>query len=57
VIIEGDSSGEFVQLDPPRPEAWAAASATWWIESWWSVERGPDGLEEVRRRVEVGPPH
>jgi len=56
MVIEGDSSSEFVQLDPPEPEAWAAAGATWWIESWWSVERGPNGLEEVRRRVEAGPP-
>ncbi|HEX7163881.1 MAG TPA: LLM class flavin-dependent oxidoreductase [Trebonia sp.] len=40
----------------PEPEAWAAVGATWWIESWWSVERGPDGLDEVRRRVEAGPP-
>jgi alkanesulfonate monooxygenase SsuD/methylene tetrahydromethanopterin reductase-like flavin-dependent oxidoreductase (luciferase family) len=56
VIVEADSSGEFLQLDPPEPAAWAAAGATWWIESWWSVERGPDGLTEVRRRVEAGPP-
>lgn len=56
VIVEADSSGEFLQLDPPEPAAWAAAGTTWWIESWWSVERGPDGLTEVRRRVEAGPP-
>jgi alkanesulfonate monooxygenase SsuD/methylene tetrahydromethanopterin reductase-like flavin-dependent oxidoreductase (luciferase family) len=56
VIIEGDSTGEFVQLDPPEPRAWAAAGTTWWIESWWTIERGPDGLAEVRRRVEAGPP-
>ncbi len=56
VIIEGDSTREFVQLDPPEPAAWAAAGATWWIESWWTVERGPDGLAEVRRRIEAGPP-
>jgi alkanesulfonate monooxygenase SsuD/methylene tetrahydromethanopterin reductase-like flavin-dependent oxidoreductase (luciferase family) len=56
VIIEADSTGEFVQLDPPAPEAWAAAGATWWIESWWTIERGPEGLAEVRRRIEAGPP-
>jgi len=56
VIIEGDSSGEFVQLDPPEPQAWAAAGATWWIESWWTIQRGPDGLAELRRRIEAGPP-
>jgi hypothetical protein len=56
VILEGDSSGEFVQLDPPDPAAWAAAGATWWVESWWSVPTGPEGLAEVRRRVQAGPP-
>jgi alkanesulfonate monooxygenase SsuD/methylene tetrahydromethanopterin reductase-like flavin-dependent oxidoreductase (luciferase family) len=56
VVIEGDSTREFVQLDPPEPAAWAAAGATWWIESWWTVERGPAGLAEVRRRIEAGPP-
>ena len=56
VIIEGDASGEFVQRNPPDPASWAAAGATWWIESWWSSERGEAGLAEVRRRVEAGPP-
>jgi alkanesulfonate monooxygenase SsuD/methylene tetrahydromethanopterin reductase-like flavin-dependent oxidoreductase (luciferase family) len=56
VVIEADSTGEFVQLDPPDPASWAAAGATWWVESWWSVEPGPAGLAEVRRRVEAGPP-
>ena len=56
VVLEGDSSGEFVQLDPPDPAAWAAAGATWWVESWWSLPTGPEGLAEVRRRVEAGPP-
>ena len=56
VVIEGDSTREFVQLDPPRPAVWAAAGATWWIESWWTIERGSAGLAEVRRRIEAGPP-
>jgi alkanesulfonate monooxygenase SsuD/methylene tetrahydromethanopterin reductase-like flavin-dependent oxidoreductase (luciferase family) len=56
IVIEADSSGEFVQLDPPDPQSWAAAGATWWVESWWSIERGRAGLAEVRRRVEAGPP-
>jgi len=56
VIIEGDSTGEFVQREPPHPASWEAAGATWWIESWWSVERGETGLAEVRRRIEAGPP-
>ena len=46
VIIEGDSTGEFVQREPPDPASWAAAGATWWIESWWTIERGEAGLAE-----------
>ena len=56
VVIEGDSTREFVQLDPPEPAAWAAAGATWWVESWWTIKPGADGLAEVRRRIEAGPP-
>jgi alkanesulfonate monooxygenase SsuD/methylene tetrahydromethanopterin reductase-like flavin-dependent oxidoreductase (luciferase family) len=56
VILEGDSSREFIQLDPPDPASWAAAGATWWIESWWTIQRGPDGLAETRRRIQTGPP-
>jgi alkanesulfonate monooxygenase SsuD/methylene tetrahydromethanopterin reductase-like flavin-dependent oxidoreductase (luciferase family) len=55
VIIEGDSSGEFVRLDPPDPKAWETAGATWWIESWWGRPDRAD-LPEIRRRIEAGPP-
>jgi|SRR5271165_2401294 len=56
VVIEADSTGEFIQLKPPDPASWAAAGATWWVESWWTIEPGPEGLAEVRRRVQAGPP-
>ena len=56
VVIEGDASGEFMQREPADPASWEAAGATWWIESWWSVERSGAGLAEVRRRIEAGPP-
>src|SRR6476661_443356 len=55
VVVEGDSSGEFVQLEG-RPADWEHAGGTWWVESWWSVPAGPAGRAEVRRRVEAGPP-
>jgi alkanesulfonate monooxygenase SsuD/methylene tetrahydromethanopterin reductase-like flavin-dependent oxidoreductase (luciferase family) len=56
VVIEADSSGEFIQLQPPDPASWKAAGATWWVESWWSIEPGGDGLAEVRRRIQARPP-
>ncbi len=56
VVIEGDSTREFVRLDPPDPAAWAAAGATWWIESWWTIKPGAEGLAELRHRIEAGPP-
>jgi hypothetical protein len=56
VVIEADSWGAFTSLEPADPAAWEQAGATWWIESWWDVPQGPDGLAEVRRRVEAGPP-
>ena len=55
VVVEGDTVGGWVEQVAPLPE-WEAAGATWWVESWWNVERGPDGLAEVRRRIAAGPP-
>ncbi|MEO5743577.1 MAG: LLM class flavin-dependent oxidoreductase, partial [Terracoccus sp.] len=56
VVIEADSYGGFTSLEPVGQDAWSQAGATWWVESWWDVPQGPDGLAEVRRRVEAGPP-
>lgn len=55
VVVEGDSTGEFVRLEGD-PADWEAAGATWWVESWWTVPPGEEGLAEVRRRVSAGPP-
>jgi alkanesulfonate monooxygenase SsuD/methylene tetrahydromethanopterin reductase-like flavin-dependent oxidoreductase (luciferase family) len=55
VVVEADSSGEFVQLEG-TPADWEQAGGTWWVESWWSLQPGPDGLAELRRRIEAGPP-
>jgi alkanesulfonate monooxygenase SsuD/methylene tetrahydromethanopterin reductase-like flavin-dependent oxidoreductase (luciferase family) len=56
VVIEADSWGSFTSLEPAEPTAWEEAGATWWIESWWDMPQGPEGLAEVRRRVAAGPP-
>lgn len=55
VVVEGDTFGGFGDVHGPAAE-WAAAGATWWVESWWDVAEGPDGLAEVRRRIASGPP-
>jgi hypothetical protein len=55
VVVEGDTIGGWAETTGSFAD-WEAAGATWWIESWWNVERGPDGLAEVRRRIAAGPP-
>ena len=55
VVVEGDTFGGWVESGALVAD-WKAAGATWWVESWWNVERGPDGLAEVRRRIAAGPP-
>ena len=55
VVVEGDSHGDFGDVHG-SPGPWAKAGATWWLESWWDVPPGPDGVAELRRRVAAGPP-
>jgi alkanesulfonate monooxygenase SsuD/methylene tetrahydromethanopterin reductase-like flavin-dependent oxidoreductase (luciferase family) len=56
IIVEGmtpgdDPSGARAVLEP-----WAAAGATWWLESMWSAPAEGDHGEAVRRRIAAGPP-
>ncbi|HET8601228.1 MAG TPA: LLM class flavin-dependent oxidoreductase [Segeticoccus sp.] len=55
VAVEGDTFGDFGDVHG-SPEPWADAGATWWVESWWDLPEGPDGVAELRRRVAAGPP-
>ncbi|WP_186526083.1 hypothetical protein [Leekyejoonella antrihumi] len=34
----------------------ADAGVTWWVESWWDLPEGPDGVAELHRRIDAGPP-
>ncbi len=56
VVLEADSSGEFVQLATLDKQAWVQVGVTRWVESWWSLENTADGRAELRRRIEAGPP-
>lgn len=56
VVLEADTSGEFVQLATLEKQAWRDVGVTWWVESWWSLEDTPDGRAELRRRIKAGPP-
>lgn len=55
VVLEADSTGEFVKTELHPPSVWAEVGVTWWVESWWGLPGGPDGMTELRRRIEVGP--
>jgi alkanesulfonate monooxygenase SsuD/methylene tetrahydromethanopterin reductase-like flavin-dependent oxidoreductase (luciferase family) len=55
VVVEGDSFGQFGTVHGP-PAAYADLGATWWVESWWDLPDGPEGVAEIRRRVAAGPP-
>lgn len=55
VVLEADSTGEFVKAELLPPSVWAEVGVTWWIESWWGLPRSADGMVELRRRVEAGP--
>lgn len=54
VVVEGDTHGDFGSVQG-SPQPWADAGATWWVESWWDLPEGPEGVAELRRRVDVGP--
>jgi len=56
VVVEADSTGEFLTASTLDQQAWAQAGATWWVESWWSLPDDDRGHAQLRRRVEWGPP-
>jgi hypothetical protein len=37
------------------PLVWAQAGATWWVESWWDLERAT-GEQTLLTRIDAGPP-
>lgn len=49
IVIEGEGSAH-------SPAAWAAAGATWWIESMWGAVGEVDAVLAVHDRLVAGPP-
>jgi hypothetical protein len=56
IVVEGETPGG----DPARSQeaiaGWAEAGATWWIEALWGAMEAENGVEQVRKRIEQGPP-
>src|SRR5882757_2138338 len=55
VVLEADSYGGFRQMTSTDPSVWSDAGATWWVESWWDLERHT-GEQTLRDRIAAGPP-
>jgi alkanesulfonate monooxygenase SsuD/methylene tetrahydromethanopterin reductase-like flavin-dependent oxidoreductase (luciferase family) len=57
VIAEGETSAD----DPAAASAvvtpWADAGATWWLETRWQLpHHSPERMQDVRTRLQAGPP-
>lgn len=55
IVTEGETPGD----DPAAAaivQPWAAAGATWWLESRWQLPREPESFPAVRERIAQGPP-
>jgi alkanesulfonate monooxygenase SsuD/methylene tetrahydromethanopterin reductase-like flavin-dependent oxidoreductase (luciferase family) len=53
IVAEGRTPGDAPDRGASVVRPWAEAGATWWIEAMWTAPNGPD---DVRRRIEQGPP-
>jgi hypothetical protein len=56
VVLEADSYGGFLPTATKDPQDWERAGATWWVESWWDLERGDPGERALLERLAAGPP-
>jgi alkanesulfonate monooxygenase SsuD/methylene tetrahydromethanopterin reductase-like flavin-dependent oxidoreductase (luciferase family) len=56
IVVEGETPGGDPARARARIDPWAEAGATWWNETRWMADHSPAGLEEVRRRIQRGPP-
>ncbi|MBI5878897.1 MAG: LLM class flavin-dependent oxidoreductase [Chloroflexi bacterium] len=56
IIVEGETPGDDLARAAAQVQPWAAAGATWWIESRWMANDQPDVYGVVQRRIAQGPP-
>jgi alkanesulfonate monooxygenase SsuD/methylene tetrahydromethanopterin reductase-like flavin-dependent oxidoreductase (luciferase family) len=56
IVVEGTTPGDDPATARSQIQDWAAAGATWWIESMWESQFEDNTLELVARRIKQGPP-
>lgn len=56
IVAEGKTPGDRPDEAAAQVREWAEAGATWWIEAMWNTDEKEYTLEEVRERIEQGPP-
>lgn len=56
IIVEGTTSTSDRERAAAKVRPWAEAGATWYLEARWGVKEGATTLDDVRRRLEAGPP-
>jgi len=57
VLSEGETSGDDPVAAWAEVGPWAAAGATWWMETRWELpHHSPERMREIRERIAAGPP-
>jgi len=56
IIVEGTTSTSNRERAAAKVRPWADAGATWYLEARWGVQEGATTMDDVRRRLEAGPP-
>lgn len=57
VIAEGETPAEDPQEAVSLVRPWAAAGASWWLETRWEMpHNSPERMEQIRSRIAAGPP-
>ncbi|WP_112241782.1 LLM class flavin-dependent oxidoreductase [Kribbella monticola] len=57
VIAEGETPADDREAAAQQVAPWADAGATWWLETRWEMpHHSPERMQQVRDRIEAGPP-